>query len=96
MRAQREIPSKSRSRYGQARWLSALARTVACGYYRLMEKDPYLAELRSKRADLLSMLEPLESGRLISGNAQTNEARMHFLRRQISELDMIIDREEAP
>jgi hypothetical protein len=60
-----------------------------------MKDDPHLHELREKRSFLCDFLEPLEHGRLVSGESAANMARAHFLRREIAELDEIIAREEG-
>jgi hypothetical protein len=60
-----------------------------------MKDDPHVLELREKRVFLCDCLEPLESGRLVSGETAANKARVHFLRREIAELDVVIAREEG-
>jgi hypothetical protein len=60
-----------------------------------MKDDPHLRELHEKRSFLVEILEPLESGRLASGETPANKARAHFLRREIFDLDLIIAREQA-
>ena len=60
-----------------------------------MKDDPHLRELLEKRSFLADCLEPLDHSRLIGEDTPTNEARLHFLRRQIADLDLIIAREES-
>ena len=60
-----------------------------------MKDDPHLRELLEKRSFLAEFLGPLESGRLVGVDTPAIEARMHFLRRQIADLDMIIAREDG-
>jgi len=60
-----------------------------------MKDDPHLRELQDKRSFLAEVLEPLEDGRMASGETPANRARSHFLRREIAELDMLIAREEG-
>ena len=60
-----------------------------------MRENGHLNELRDKRAALAHLLEPLENGRLASGHPPVDEARMHFLRREIAGLDAEIAREEG-
>jgi hypothetical protein len=64
-------------------------------YDRGMKNDPHLRELHEKRSFLAEFLEPLENGRLVGVDTPAIEARMHFLRRQIADLDAIIAREES-
>ncbi len=64
-------------------------------YDRAMKDDPHLRELLEKRSFLAGCLEPLDRGRLIGEDTPVNEARMHFLRRQIADLDAIIAGEKA-
>jgi hypothetical protein len=60
-----------------------------------MRENGHLDGLRDKRAALVHLLEPLEAGRLASGHPPVDEARMHFLRREIADLDALIAREDG-
>ena len=64
------------------------------GYDRLMSEKPYLMRLREERAQLLAMLEPLERGEVVSRDALETETRIHFLHRQLGDLDVSIRSEE--
>jgi len=72
-----------------------MARDLGLSYDRLMKDDPHLRELLEKRLFLADCLEPLDRGRLVGEDTPVNEARMHFLRRQIADLDAIIAGEEG-
>lgn len=55
-----------------------------------MKDDPHLRELLEKRSFLTGCLGPLDHVRQIGEDTPVNEARLHFLRRQIADLDAII------
>jgi len=60
-----------------------------------MKDDPHLRELHEKRSFLTEFLEPLDARRRIGEDTPANEARLHLLRRQIADLDLLIAVEEA-
>jgi hypothetical protein len=59
-------------------------------------KDPHhLSQLRIMRDQALGLLAPLEAGKLLSGDAAANSARINSLRNLVRELDAMIAFEEG-
>ena len=74
--------------------VNRMAARSARPYHHRVSDNPYLARLHGERAKLVAQLEPLERDRLVRRDAGQTETQIHFIHRQLGDLDVSIRSEE--